>query len=241
MYEPTNQNLRYLQKPIIIAYGSERVKLVYSRETSPLILIPLQITLSICSVGIEVVFLICDTSQWNTYNENYRDETKQMLQWRSESRTQENQTTDHKVYFLDNYDNYLKSDNRWNFSRHRLICHWFVHYLGEILLNDVWKLRINTVRSIPYICIDVHHRDSNHDCNKQTFPDRHAFCRAKKYSKNWKLYFFSRYNLRKKYSFLFIVTDSKMLCLTSKDFFWKETGIYVSVLKYHQFDVNWRI
>ena len=38
----------------------------YFCEISPLILVQLQIT-SICSVRIEVLYLICETSEWNTY------------------------------------------------------------------------------------------------------------------------------------------------------------------------------
>ena len=42
-----------------------------------------------------VNYLICETSQRNTYNQNHCDETKQRAQWRSETKTQENHKQDH--------------------------------------------------------------------------------------------------------------------------------------------------
>ena len=42
----------------------------YSRKTSPLILMQLQIT-NICFVCIGVLYFICETSQWNTYNHKH--------------------------------------------------------------------------------------------------------------------------------------------------------------------------
>ena len=43
--------------------------------SSPLILMQFQIT-NICLVRTEVVYLICETSQWNTHNQNHSGETK---------------------------------------------------------------------------------------------------------------------------------------------------------------------
>ena len=56
-----------------------------SRETSPLILTQLKIT-NVCSFRTEAVYLICETSQWNTYNHNHCNETKFRAQCRSEAR-----------------------------------------------------------------------------------------------------------------------------------------------------------
>ena len=54
----------------------------------------LQIT-NICSVRIrDLLHLIYETSQWNTYNQKHCGETKQRAQWRSEARTQENHKQD---------------------------------------------------------------------------------------------------------------------------------------------------
>ena len=65
----------------------------YPRETSFLFLMLLKIT-DICSVRIGVLYLICETSHCNTYNQKYCDETKQRDQWRSEARTQDNHKKD---------------------------------------------------------------------------------------------------------------------------------------------------
>ena len=35
-----------------------------------------------------MLYCICDTLQWNIYNQTHSDETKQMAQYRSEGRTQ---------------------------------------------------------------------------------------------------------------------------------------------------------
>ena len=50
-------------KPVLLARNQ-----IYSRETSPLILMKLRIT-NICSVRIGVLYLIYETSQSNTYNQ----------------------------------------------------------------------------------------------------------------------------------------------------------------------------
>ena len=65
----------------------------YSRKTSPLILIQVQSS-NISSVSIGVLYLICEISQWSTYNKKYCycDETNQGPQCRSD-RTKENQET----------------------------------------------------------------------------------------------------------------------------------------------------
>ena len=52
----------------------EGLNQIYSRETSPLILMQLQIT-NIGSVRIGVFYLIFETSKWNTYNEPAHDKT----------------------------------------------------------------------------------------------------------------------------------------------------------------------
>ena len=64
----------------------------YSRETSPLILMQLQIT-NICSVRLAVLYLIFEKSQWNKCNTNC-DEIKQTAQRRSETSKKENHIQD---------------------------------------------------------------------------------------------------------------------------------------------------
>ena len=51
--------------------------------------------INICSVHTRVLYLICETSRWNTYNQNHCDEIMQRVQWRSEARTKKttNMTT----------------------------------------------------------------------------------------------------------------------------------------------------
>ena len=49
----------------------------------------------ICSVRIEVLCLISETSQLNTHNRKYCEETKQRAQWRPVARTRENHNKDH--------------------------------------------------------------------------------------------------------------------------------------------------
>ena len=49
---------------------------------------------NICLVCIGVLYFICETPQWNTYNENQCDETKQRARWWSEARRQENLQTE---------------------------------------------------------------------------------------------------------------------------------------------------
>ena len=49
----------------------------------------------VCCVRIRVLNLICETSQWNTYNQKHCDETKPRTQWRFEAKTQENHKQDH--------------------------------------------------------------------------------------------------------------------------------------------------
>ena len=63
------------------------LKPFYSQETSPLIQ----------TVRIAVLYLICETSQWNKYNHKRYVETKQRVHWRFEARTQENHKQDHDV------------------------------------------------------------------------------------------------------------------------------------------------
>ena len=67
----------------------------YSLETLFLILKQLQIT-NICLVSIGVLYLF-ETTQWNTYNQNHCDETKQSSIYDDldEARTQENHKQDH--------------------------------------------------------------------------------------------------------------------------------------------------
>ena len=47
----------------------------YSRETSPLILMQLQV-ISVCSVRRGFIYSICETSNWNTYNQKHYDKNK---------------------------------------------------------------------------------------------------------------------------------------------------------------------
>ena len=42
-----------------------------------------------------ILYLIFETSQWNTYRQKHCAETKQMAQWRYEARIQENHKQDH--------------------------------------------------------------------------------------------------------------------------------------------------
>ena len=56
-----------LERPVGKLLGMEGLNQFYLLETSPLILTQLQIT-KIHSVRKEILYLICETSQWNTYN-----------------------------------------------------------------------------------------------------------------------------------------------------------------------------
>ena len=69
------------------------LNLFYSRETSPSILMQLQIT-NIYSVRIGVLYLISETSQWNMYNNKDCNETKSMVQYHSKARSTMGPTTD---------------------------------------------------------------------------------------------------------------------------------------------------
>ena len=69
------------------------LKQFYSNETPPLILMQLQIT-NLCLVCKEILYLTTETSR-ETYNHKCSDKTKQMVQWQSEVRIQENHKQDH--------------------------------------------------------------------------------------------------------------------------------------------------
>ena len=90
--------------------GSFRLETIYSRETSPLILMQLKKNKHV-SVRIGDHYCINETSQWNIYNHKYCNQTKQRAQWRSEAGTQENRKKDQDAVDQRHYRCYLSG---WN-------------------------------------------------------------------------------------------------------------------------------
>ena len=71
---------------LTLAKRCPRLTQFYTQEFPPMILKQPEIAI-VCSVRIGALYLICETSQWNTYTHKQFDETKQRAQWRPEART----------------------------------------------------------------------------------------------------------------------------------------------------------
>ena len=69
------EELQQKNRPKTTTKNKQKKQQFYSHETSPLNLTQIQIT-NICSVRIGVLYLVCETAQWNTYNQKHCDERK---------------------------------------------------------------------------------------------------------------------------------------------------------------------